>query len=136
VLAWRNVFHSSKSSAFRVIQLLVTAPLLFPLSIAGCLPLYHALQEGKLERAQANVSRTAGEARQSVSAGRDGSDTSFHFCWVCAFTKGMNGGLVASLRELAPPSLASSVLPTSVDSAPFRNAFHPVSRGPPATSPV
>ena len=136
-----KVRHTNKLLCTAVMQLFALLPLLLPLSISGCLPLYHALKEGNLEAAEGSIltspvaegqSLPAG-AHQVLSAAHRPEVKSVHFCGVCAFTKGMNGALLASRGYLLPPALASSALTVVTERALSWNPLHPVSRAPPET---
>jgi hypothetical protein len=125
-------------------RLLVFLPLLLPISISGCLPLYHALREVQLETGTSGpgLERLAGleegagksESEQRISAGHTARVRSVHFCGVCAFTKGMKGALLVASRQLQLPSLSSSALALVTESAPRWNTLHPVSRAPPTVA--
>jgi hypothetical protein len=123
-------------------QYLFFLPLLFPLSVSGCLPLYHALRECSLEAGSESAARAPeaptpeGRNRVNLSAGHDPTVKSIHLCGVCAFIKGMNGAFLVSHHELRPPSLASSALAAFSTATPSWSTLHPVSRAPPTSSHV
>lgn len=131
------VRHTKNLHASRMMNLVAVVPLLLQISICGCLPLYHALLEASFERGVSSVPgpegtiRPAVSGRESVSAGLTPARKSFHFCAVCAFTKGMNGAFLVSRGQLLPPSLASSALVIVVEATSRWNRLHPVSRAPP-----
>jgi hypothetical protein len=124
--------RSKRLSALRAMQILAFLPLLLPISISGCLPLYHALREGNPRTEKVASPLPDARAETSVSPGHTPTLKSVHFCGVCAFTKGMNGAFLVSGRQILPPSLASSALAVANETIPLSSPLHPVSRAPPA----
>ena len=110
---------------------IILTTLLF-LAASAWIPLYHPFPDDDSETRIPFAAPQSKQAAQTWSSDQGHGAHEFHFCVVCALSKGMKGAFQVEPGQLLPPAGASRISTGRPAIAPRWPPLLPISRAPPA----